>query len=1299
MQRHGRSPRIQVFSELFSSIVGGRVRAARWAVGSALLLAASCGGGGGGSSGGGGGGGGGGGDPADTLDPSKDFFLTSGFVARPIFDPTSGELDAIVNPSSLYETDPLTGVPVEGFPKPLVPGTSLDSLLALNFEQILDPLTPQIPLLPRNAALVLEFSMAVDPASLLLSDLDPENPGLITPTSALQVRRKDGSFIPARASVEGKRVIIYPFVGAAVGWEASPQVFDKFGNPVQDSVGWLRVLTDLGAGLLQSSAGLTLVNRPDKLGTSLQPLPFNPGNPELDAIVLQTEAGAVGFNGFLPDLTPPRIIRPVVAVGAVASTGTSLDGLQQVVGEPLATPSNLAANGGQGEWANALLVVTGAGGVTSEYVVERNENDPLNPNKPVFVLQAGSVLDPTVVAGADFEVTRSEFYEPVPPPLPTEPGALASVTVDPENHPRDAADPQDLVNHDLRYFVRMLDPDGIELLDEWNPAAGNFQLVPPKVSLQLLFSEAMDVNAFRPYESFYVADLETAETSPAFEQQKIGIVTASEDGRTITFSPILLNQADPGADEFIGFGGSPKSLKLVIRSIPENAQVAAVLDSASASQKAKLVDLDFKGVLGITDLGGRGLGLPEALLDQGDTLNFFLQPTSPGLGAFPPAIDFSVAFQTLPTADPDWGAVVHRFMGQAVTSIFAYPPDTVHDTVTSGIEYFDHTPTDDDDNGEIDHHYIYGPSLLDVGLNIPGRLTGAPASVIEHLIDDFNKPKASPFASPTGEEDILSKVGFGTRTPLNSAWGARFQHVYRAGDASPSYNDYFGVVLDLVGLAWSPLGQVKTSTLEDMEILIGLGNSFHGLGPNTAQNNGIPLDEKSGLEEQFDCNLLEWADACCKLNNFEEDLLPFIDEEPSITTVVAPGTAYTMLSNKLFRPANAIGLPVGQFNFYLDYPTFNAGLDPAFGKSNVFSFPYDSRFPMLIEYRIKPQEQPPSNGNVYRFSPAILSSVLPRFRVWSQGQSPYANCVAPCLSTCPPPGSGQGQNVNRCRGGEGGPLLEPGTFSLTVTAPNPSGIKGDNGQQDIVPPAAGYILPPAGGLPDCLSLQPVPNWGGLVSGTAGTNIPYPCDTSGPRCNTLPEMNWYFANGMLMYPQPLAACYPGMQGKPPTFYHGYGPSDVPIPTDPLIPGPGPVCTPPLINEPSYVIAPAHYGDNSRYHMMWKYRKRVSSIESPTIATTASSVEYRLPIVDPPLSSVAPAAGLRMQFRTSTELDFAIPALDSGYVDLTDPEITTLLSGPDFNRVFVKFKATFGVAPNEQQPPSIDTVVIPYRKLSP
>ncbi len=1253
--------------------VASVLRHARLGLLAVVMLAAGCGGGGGG-----GGGGGPGGTPGDTFDPDKDFYLSKAFIARPVFDSSTGDLDALVNPASLYEVDPITGVTLPGYPKPLVEGTSLETLVSFNFAQILDPLTPQIPLVPRNAAIVLEFSQPVAPASLLLSEADPDEPGLVTVTSAVQVRRKDGSFVPVQAVVDGARIVLHPFVGEAAGWEASPQVFDKFGNAVSDSAGWLRVVLDLGAGLLASASGESLVDRPDGLGTSAEPLPFNPGNSVLDAIVLQTESGAIGFNGFLPDLTAPRIIRQVDVAGVIESIGSAPGGLLAITGEPLAVPANVTANGGLGEWANSLLIVDGAGGVTSQYVVTSNFNDAGDPDKPVFVLAEGTLLDGSVGPGSAFVVTRSEFYEPIPPPLPTDPLDLAAVTVDPDAHPRDPDDPQDAKNHDLRYFVRMYGEDGTELTSEWNPAVGLFSPVNPRVRLRLRFSEAMEAASFLPYESFYVTELEVPKSSPAFNRQRVGVVEASSDGREITFSPILRNQLDPSQDQFIGLGGTAASLRLTLRSIPDAGQIDAVKASVSAAQAAKLLDLATVGVTGVTDLGGQSLGLPLALLDQGDPDNFFLESSSPGFGAFPPAIDFGFAFQTKPSADADWGAIVHRFSGQPVTSIFSYPPGELHDPITSGIEYHDYPPEDLDDDGTIDRHYIYGPSLLDVGLNLPGKLTGAPAAVIEHLIDDFNKPKASPFASPTGEEDVLTKIGFGVATPLNSSWGARFQHVYRAGDASPAYNDYVGVVLDLVGLAWSPLNSpVQTVTLQDMEILVGLSNANQGLGPNTNQDNGIPVEGNSGLVDQFDCNLLEWTENCNKLTNFTNSLVPFLADAPPLTPVVAAGTPYVMSNTKLFRPANAVGLPTSQFNFYLDYPAFNAGLDPFFGQSDAFSFPYDSRFPMLIEYRIKPQDAIPSTVNIFRFSPGSLSSVLPRFRVWSQGQDPYAKCIAPCNSLCP---------AAYCRGGEGGPLLEPGTFSTSVPAPNPDGVHGLNGTFGVDPPPEGYILPPTTGAPAYASLQTEPDG----------DQSYNCDGSSIRCNTKPEMNWYFANGMFQNPLPDPSCFPGKQGLPPTAYYGYGPGSPPA--DEPIPSASFAC-PITVTEPNMLIAPAKFGDNSRYHMLWKYKKRVSRIESPAVRVLASSVEYGLPFIEPPLADVPVGAGLRVEFRASSSIDFGVPALDSGYVDQGDPDFEDDLTGLDLNRVYVKFRATYAVAAGSQQPPALDSVVIPYLKVAP
>jgi hypothetical protein len=605
-------------------------------------------------------------------------------------------------------------------------------------------------------------------------------------------------------------------------------------------------------------------------------------------------------------------------------------------------------------------------------------------------------------------------------------------------------------------------------------------------------------------------------------------------------------------------------------------------------------------------------------------------------------------------------------MGQATTSTFTYPSGSVHDTVESGIEYADYPPEDSNLDGTIDRRFIYGPRVLDLGLNVPGRLTGAPASTIEHLIDDFNRPKPSPFASPQGE-DFLSKLAFGTRVPINSPFGCRFQHIYRPGDASPSFTDFNGVTLDLVGLAWSPIGDSVTDTvIEDMSILVGLSPVNQGRGPSTIQEDGIPKGPESGLREQFDCNLLDYFADCClpMTNQISGSLLATAPSEPPLTFVVQRGTPYKILNTKLFKPANALGAPAGQFNLYLDYPQFNAGLDLAFGKSDVFSFPYTSRWPMIVEYRMEPQPTNvplPSNNNAYKFSPGILSSALPRFRVWSQGQDPSANCVPNQTLGC-----GGGCPFN---GGEGGPLLEPGTFVIDIPP------AGGNNMPAIK--AKPYITPPKVA---CAPNQPQPD---RVNGTC---MPFKL----PQCNSLPEMNFYFANGMLAYPLPNK--YPNHKfgnwpGPPSTPYVGYGVLGV----NPAIPA----------NEPAYTCSPHVYGDNSRYYMMWKYRKRVSIIESPTIRADSASglVQYLRPVIDPPLDTVDSAAGLRVELRAGLQLNFSVPVLESGYILPDTVDFGEVLSGQNQDRVYVKFRATFAPGSSQAQPPTIDTVVIPFVKVNP
>ncbi|MFT7462462.1 MAG: hypothetical protein ACI9EF_000802 [Pseudohongiellaceae bacterium] len=1243
-----------------------------------LLGTAGCGGGGGG---GGGSGSSGEATPGDgpflvkELNPSVDFFLASAHFARLItdLDGVPDSVTPLINPASLVEVDLDTGLLLPGFPAPLHEDGDLSTLVPIQFDKLTDPFTPYVALVPRNAALVLTFTQPVEPTSL-------------SQPNAVLVLDNFGAAQPQQTFLDPtnpRRVILSAVTSLSPGWPASPLVYDNSGAPIQDLTGQLAISL---SSSLRTTSGQELILPIDQPGSPGVPLWFQPGNSGLDAVVLQTDGDQISFNGFLPDLTPPRITRSVSATGTISD----LSALSVSDNTLIDLPSNLA-NNGNGTWAGARLTVhtaqAGGGILETKYAIVASSTVA---NTVRYELSPDSPLAPAVSLGDSYVVSRTEFFEPIPGPLPTDPTALAAVTVDPVNHPRDPFDEQDAYNSDLRYFVAALDETGTERTDVWNPTTHTFNALPPKTSLQLTFNEPMEPSSFAAYESFAVSDGDLPPSDPGFDDMRVGRVVLGAGGRSVRFEPILVDQLDPDDSRFIGFGGTPNRHRLVLRSQPSAPDIANIISSATPNHAAQLIDLETTGIVGITDLGGRGLALPPAMIDQSDSQNFLLAPGSPGRGAFPPAIDFAIPFETIASDDPDFGVVVHRFMGTAKTGIISYPSSIAHDTVTQGIEYYDHPAQDTDLDGTIDRRFLYGPTLVELGLNVPGQLIGASAATIEHVLDNFNAPKAGAFANPNGD-DFLVSMGFGLTTPLNSTFGARFQHVYRAADASPSYYDYKDSVLDLIGLAWSPAaGFLVDTTLDDMQILVGLSGIHQGKGPDIKQVNGIPSEAMSGLVQQFDCNLLEWAENC-GLPELHKSLVGARASQPPQTLVVAPGTTYSMRKSNLFAPANATGTP-GTFNQYLDFPSFNAGYDPTFGRDNVHSFPYDSRFPMLIEYRIEDNENMPSQLNRFGFSPGIMSSVLPRFRVWSQGQNPLTHSVPNYSRFAGTPSGGPLQ------AGEGGPLVFPGTVLGPVMAPELN-----NGMPDIpVPPP--YILPPVAenGSPG----QPIPDWKPGNIDTDPNSATLGCITKLPVSNSDPMMNTYFANGMLANPLPNLTAYPGPQAFSPTIWAGYGvpliatgPAGSPCVVPSTLAGPN---TPLGINvEPGINVKPGYFGDNARYYMMWKYAKRVSLVQSPTITVNApsGSVRWHRPIIDPPLSSVDPAADLKVEIRASSEIDFANPIVDSDYIDVQTSDIDYALNGPAANRLSVKFRASFGVAPGQLRPPSLHTVVLPYEKVDP
>jgi hypothetical protein len=86
------------------------------------------------------------------------------------------------------------------------------------------------------------------------------------------------------------------------------------------------------------------------------------------------------------------------------------------------------------------------------------------------------------------------------------------------------------------------------------------------------------------------------------------------------------------------------------------------------------------------------------------------------------------------------------------------------------------------------------------------------------------------------------------------------------------------------------------------------------------------------------------------------------------------GVTYIMDPVNLFAPKNA----GPQFNNYLPWPPFRTpGGFPGFG--------YDSKHSLLVEYRMDSSTYPLPASNGFTFHPGIISSMLPRFRVFARG--------------------------------------------------------------------------------------------------------------------------------------------------------------------------------------------------------------------------------------------------------------------------------------------------------------------------
>ena len=579
-----------------------------------------------------------------------------------------------------------------------------------------------------------------------------------------------------------------------------------------------------------------------------------------------------------------------------------------------------AANGGMGEWAGGLVTLRPGTATEEKVKVASNTSDTLLLDSPGFTIPPTPGVD-------EYALLRAEFYEPIPG------FDDLSTAVNPIDIPKDPNDPEDEYN----------DTTGEWESVDYDPGPSGTNPIEPKWRILLRFSEPMDVDSFKPYENFYVVSGSVSIEDPGFGWMKLGRIVGLEGGKVIGFESTLEDQIGLVGDRLLGFGGQPKALRLVLRVVPPSEKINDFYESLgppSTWPPGIVENLDTTGVLGIFNVGGQPLGLPAQFLQKGSPY-CVIYSSSPGHGAYPPSADLLYDFSTGTTSDPEYGVLVHRFMGLPETGVGGgNPPIT-------GLIFNDHP-------GE-----IYGPHIADTSIGLNGFLSGHYVEFIEHVLDDYNHP---PPSSPTAPDPIF-KIPFGVGTPVTANDGCRFQHIYRVGDCSPDVPSFQDTVLDLIGLSWAPIGGWVTNTLiEKMAIVIGNSKKPPNF-PNTKQSAGIPENAQSGLTAGFDFN-------------FKDTPIMVVGKAtpPSTPNLGAP---FVIDWRNLYGPKNQ-----GKtFNNYISWPEFT---EP----EGIPGFPFTSNDAMVIEYRLDyNQGSSMAMTNGFSFHAGIISSMLPRFRVYARGFS------------------------------------------------------------------------------------------------------------------------------------------------------------------------------------------------------------------------------------------------------------------------------------------------------------------------
>ena len=851
-----------------------------------------------------------------------------------------GGSEDVVSPLSTVETDPITGFVIPGTLAPLTPEVNLDRLISLGLGPGFGPRV-----VPRNGTLVLEFNREVDPTSLVADTLDSD--GIVVEQGSISIQFNDdsGRAIPVTLSVpEGREteVWITAVSDEQVGFPASPVDFGPDGEARADATGFLKLLvTELGPNVVRSEDGKNYTRREDRLGSPNVPIGLNPGNEVLDFIA-QNELVPTNesFNGFLPDLSAPRMVREH-SVEHIFDSAAGDDAGNTSLTIASANFSGRAQNG-RGEWADKLLILRPGKKFEETQTIAGNNSTTLDLIRS---------FRRTPNDGDEIVLRRAEFFEPDP-----------ADPIDPELF--DPNNPENGRNAQLVNFITAWELDA-NLQRVGEPMTLRDTL-PAHSELVVHFNEPMDLRSFGQWENFMVS--KNPDEGPGSEI--LTRLRANARGDEVSIQPVLVDQAAE-TEELIGWGKGQQSWRFTLTTVPTVSDLAKRMSSAEVQAFLNL------GIRGIADLGGRPLAFPNSRFDESTI-----------------AISLTESFSTdeaIQSADPplpvrDIGVAVHRFQGQPFTG-------TDPATEEPGVKY-------------VDQENYYRP-IADVNLQVNGRLAGQPVVFLTKVHDDFNPPPDGQFgAFPLGTASPLVPVFLTGEVPPIAHSGARLQQVWRDVDCSPALG-LGGTLLDLYRLSWAPIGgNVTTDVYEN----ISLHLSHSHVRPITRQNGAGASERDSGLNEWFDYatyedDAIHRSNLCPATSNGEgPNYYPW-----DSMTAVPNGTRYTISQSQLFTP------PFDKYPYHpwpaFETPfqynngahprnikeaksTFNKAIDENGGRKNMkwkdyrdSSFQNDGGDSLFFEVRIQPQATTVSGQNGFTFSPGILITFYPYFRVHSRGDS------------------------------------------------------------------------------------------------------------------------------------------------------------------------------------------------------------------------------------------------------------------------------------------------------------------------